>query len=532
MTALKYLRLLFALLLLTALSAFFLDFTELMPRQLHALASIQFVPAVVSLMPEGQGLLIVAVWFAVTLLFGRIYCSAVCPFGILQDVLTRLAKWIRGKKFKFQYQQEIKSVRYLFLALLLLGLAAPLSVLVSFLDPYSHFGRTITWIFRPLLIAGNNALVPYSGGTFSYAANYISGISLFAAAAVFLFTAILAVMTGRRYCNTICPVGTLLGLLSRYSLFRIRITTGCKSCGLCEKQCKGECLDSKNKTVDASRCVACFNCLRVCKFHALTVIPQKPKAERLETSASPQNPPQSACGSSAEFSRRTVLSWSVFSFFVPSFLRAGDSATDSSLPKGISRRGYTMNVPVLLPGAVNQNRFRKNCTACHLCVTKCPAHCISPATTELGLSGFLQPIMNFRHGYCQYDCTICADICPAHALTGLHTPEEKHLVQMGKAVFLEENCVLKTQGTNCGACAEHCPTGAIQMVPFDGAASNLLIPEVKSERCIGCGACEYICPVNPYRAIYVQGLAEQGKVKPAHDPNEKQQEVKLDGFGF
>jgi ferredoxin len=149
----------------------------------------------------------------------------------------------------------------------------------------------------------------------------------------------------------------------------------------------------------------------------------------------------------------------------------------------------------------------------------------------LGLAGFLQPVVKFNHGFCGYDCTICAEVCPSHALDEFMM-KKKHVVQIGEVVFLQENCVVETQGTNCGACGEHCPTGAITMVPFGDPAGLLAIPKIDKTLCIGCGACEYICPVSPYKAIYVKGLATQGTAKLAYDPNEKQQEVKLDDFGF
>jgi formate hydrogenlyase subunit 6/NADH:ubiquinone oxidoreductase subunit I len=243
---------------------------------------------------------------------------------------------------------------------------------------------------------------------------------------------------------------------------------------------------------------------------------------------------------SGHVSRRFLLSLPVISFLFPSLLKAESSKqhsvkksveTDSPLPKGQSTVGYVMNDPILPPGAGNIHRYRKHCSACHLCITKCPANVLTPSVTELGMAGFLQPVMKFDYGFCNYDCMDCIEVCPSHVLR-VHSREQKHRIQVGEVVFLQENCVVHTQGTNCGACAEHCPTGAIKMVPFGNPANNLLLPEIGAEFCIGCGACEHICPVSPYRAIYVKGLAKQGEAKPAYDPNEKQQEIKLDDFGF
>jgi ferredoxin len=208
------------------------------------------------------------------------------------------------------------------------------------------------------------------------------------------------------------------------------------------------------------------------------------------------------------------------------------TSPDPSLPSGTSRIGYKKTTAILPPGAGERTRFHKKCTACHLCVSKCPANVLTPSITELGLAGFLQPVAGFEHGFCNYDCVICTELCPSRALVKIEDIEEKHRLRIGLAHFLKENCVVETAGTNCGACAEHCPTGAIQMVPFGDPKKSLTIPEVDSELCIGCGGCEYICPIRPYRAIYVDGLNKHEVAKAAYDPNAKQQEVKLESFGF
>ncbi len=528
MSSLKYLRIVIAAFFFVAITALFLDFTETVPTSLHWFVHVQIVPA--GLLGGGVGLAIVAAWIVVTVQTGRIYCSAVCPFGILQDIISGIVKPFRGKKARFRFRSEMTAVRYLFLAAFVFALLG-FPAVVALLEPYSHFGRIAHSLLRPLYLAGNNLLAGIFGDqAFYYQPIQVDYSAIFVALTALIVAGGLAAFFGRRYCNTLCPVGTFLGLLSRCSVFKIRLKNDCVSCGLCEKACKGECIDSKNKTIDSSRCVACFNCLSTCKQKAIVYERACPSRVRREMSA-----PEEA---KTDAQRRNFLRFSLVSFVVPALTgttraaRSSASLADPSLPTGVSRVEYEMTAPILPPGASDRNHFQAKCTACHLCVSKCPAGIIRPSVTELGLSGFLQPVVKFEDGFCNYDCTICTEVCPTHALIPIKTKEEKHRLQIGRVVFLKENCVVETQGSNCGACAEHCPTGAVAMVPYGKPEQALTIPVIDADLCIGCGACERICPVRPYRAIYVDGLEKHAQAKPAYDPNAKQQEVQMDDFGF
>lgn len=534
---LKYLRAGLAAILFVALAALFLDFTETVPTGVHRLAHIQIVPAVLA---GGAGLVVLVVWAVSALLFGRIYCSAVCPLGILQDMIARAVKPFRGKRGRYGFRPNMSNTRFAVALVFLLSLPF-LPPFVSLLDPYSHFGRIMTSIFRPIVLAGNN-LIAWGWGdgvgpVFTYRSIRVDMPAVVVAVAALLLVGTLAALFGRRYCNTICPVGTLLGWISRFSRYQIRLKADCISCGRCERSCKGECIDGKAKTVDASRCVACFNCLSSCRRGSLVYGPPLQAVSEPEPASRHQAACEPAVAGPTE-ARRGFLRWSLFSFLLPSLTAASGAARssspppDPSLPTGVSRVEYRKTLPILPPGAGDRRRFQSKCTACHLCVAKCPDDIIRPSTTESGLAGFLQPVVKFDYGFCNYDCTICVQVCPTGALSGLKTREEKHRLQIGLVVFLKANCVVETQGSACGACAEHCPTGAVTMIPYGPPEKKLTIPKIDSGLCIGCGACEHICPVRPYRAIYVNGVERQGQAEPAYDPNAKRQEIPLDDFGF
>ncbi len=142
-----------------------------------------------------------------------------------------------------------------------------------------------------------------------------------------------------------------------------------------------------------------------------------------------------------------------------------------------------------------------HCTACHLCVSACPSQVLQPSLMQYGLEGIFQPFMDYDSSYCNYECVKCSEVCPTGAILPIST-EHKKTVQIGKVIFLINNCIVYTKEKSCGACAEHCPTKAVQMVSFKGART---IPRTDANICIGCGACEYACPAEPYKAIYVEG---------------------------
>jgi ferredoxin len=308
---------------------------------------------------------------------------------------------------------------------------------------------------------------------------------------------------GRLYCNTLCPVGALLGLFSARSLLRVRFDPeACRECGRCERACKADCIDFRNKAVDGSRCVACGNCLAACPDNALRLT-----APSKGSRAGREDP-----------GRRRLLIGLAAGGLALAARGAEAGETAQVRPSRPTTVPENRTGPVSPPGSVGIEHFTSRCTACHLCVAACPSRVLAPSFLEYGPSSMLQPRMEFLSAHCNYDCTVCSEICPSGAILPL-TKERKQRVQTGVARFIRENCVVHTDHTNCGACSEHCPTKAVHMVPYlnvDGR--RLVIPEVNPAICVGCGGCEHACPTRPYRAICVDGnpvhkRAEAGREK-------------------
>ncbi|MCK4465534.1 MAG: 4Fe-4S dicluster domain-containing protein, partial [Bacteroidales bacterium] len=169
--------------------------------------------------------------------------------------------------------------------------------------------------------------------------------------------------------------------------------------------------------------------------------------------------------------------------------------------------------------------FTDNCTACTLCISACPTDVLQPSFLQYGITGIMQPHMDYHSGFCNYDCVICSQICPTGAILPV-TLENKQLIQLGKSIFVKDNCIVHTDKTDCGACSEVCPTKAVYMVPYE--EGDLFIPEVNNDICVGCGACEYACPTKPYKAIYVNGnflheTAEEPKEEEIAKPDDEEE---------
>jgi ferredoxin-type protein NapF len=215
--------------------------------------------------------------------------------------------------------------------------------------------------------------------------------------------------------------------------------------------------------------------------------------------------------------RRSFLLWTAAAATTAATAAASSTPLAAAAPQ---------RTPITPPGSVGREHFTSRCTACGLCVSRCPSHVLRPAVTEYGLQGVMQPTVSFERGFCNFDCTVCGEVCPTGAILPL-TKEAKHLTQMGRVVFTETLCIVHTDHTNCGACSEHCPTQALSMVPYE---DGLTLPHVDTDICVGCGGCEYVCPVRPVRAVHVDGNTVQQDAKPFEQ--EKQQQIEIDDFGF
>ncbi len=493
---LRKIRLTLAVLFFAAITLLFLDFTGTVHAWLGWTAKLQFLPAVLALNAGAVVFLLL-----LTLVFGRVYCSVICPLGVMQDIAAWFGK--KQKKNRYTFSPARQWLRGGVLILFIAAMLAGAGSLAALIAPYSSYGRIAGNLFAPLYGWCNNLLAYFAERAGSYAFYetevWLKSVPTFVIAALtFIIICTLAWRNGRTYCNTICPVGTVLGFFARWSWLKPVIDTDkCVNCKLCARNCKASCIDISRHRIDYSRCVACMDCIGKCHKGAISFSPASFRKKSIRKTE-PETPSTDK-GEGA--SRRSFLTATALVTAAVT-LKAQEKKVDGGLAIIKDKQIPHRNTPVVPPGAWSAQHFARHCTACQLCVSACPNQVLRPSADLMRL---MQPEMSYERGYCRPECTRCSDVCPAGAIRPI-TLADKSATQIGHAVWIKKNCVPLTDGVECGNCARHCPAGAIQMVPSDaGDPGSPKIPVVNEERCIGCGACENLCPARPFSAIYVEG---------------------------
>lgn len=490
---LKKIRIALAIVFFLLITLLFFDFTGTLHLWLGWTVKVQLIPAILAV-----NILVIIGLALLTLVFGRAYCSVICPLGVFQDGVSNVSGRRKGKKNRFGYSPALSWLRYSILAVFIIALVAGFSVIVSLLDPYAAYGRIASNLLAPLYYWGNNLLAWFAERADSYAFYGVevwlkSCLTFVIAIVTLIVTGILAWRNGRTYCNTVCPVGACLGFISRFSVFKIALDKEkCTGCKLCERKCKASCIDVDNKQVDHSRCVTCFNCVESCKFGALTYTFRK--AEKTP-------PVTEAIDDSKGVSRRKMLSVMAL-VTVGSAVKAQQLQVDGGLATIEDKKIPNRKTPLVPPGAKGIAHLKQHCTACQLCVSACPNQVLRPSNK---LATLMQPEMSYERGYCRPECVECSLVCPAKAIRPV-TTADKSAIAIGQAVWIKDNCVVNRDNVPCDSCQRHCPTGAITLVDREpGNSKSLKIPVVNPALCIGCGACENLCPARPFSAIYVEG---------------------------
>ncbi len=420
-----------------------------------------------------------------TLVFGRLYCSVLCPLGVFQDILGHFHR--KGAFRNTPWKRKIRGpVFCVVLVAALFGMMLPLTLLM----PSANFviicntviRGTVQWLF------GATGLLPEPITLRPMPAVQVTGWVMT------LGLLALNQWRGRVFCNTLCPVGALLSLFARKSYYRVSIDQSkCVHCGACEHLCKAGCIDAQAGIVRNDECVKCLNCLSVCPKGALTLGHPAKAAQPLDAN------------------RRAFL--------------ANGGAVVAGAAVGLTHkvvaRPEAEIPPIMPPGAGTLERFTSRCVGCGICIGACRGKVLKASVTEYGLRGFMQPVLDPYRGACDFNCHACSKVCPCGALTPL-SKTVKQTTRIGLAHWDPSLCVAFVDEEACGACAEHCPVGALTMEEVPG--QEVRVPQVNPSLCIGCGACQNICPVRPQAAIVVHGVETQCRVEP---PKAEESNIKL-----
>ena len=441
------------------------------------------------------GSLFALVTIALSLVFGRAWCGWLCPLGTILDIFS-LDHW-RGKfKGRGKPAKSWRSVKYvLLLAILFAALLGNLTLLIF--DPLTILFRTLTVSIWPAL----DQIVTVAESflyQFPFLSRSISSLDTwlrpnilpsepqyyretYIFAVFFLILILLNLIAPRFWCRYLCPLGGLLGIISKVALFRREVGEDCKGCRLCTQSCPTGTIDpEKNYTSDPSECTMCLDCLQACPRSSITFRPDFYMAE----------------WQSYDPNRRQAL--------------ATMGLTVAGLALFLGDAQARHNHPHLLrPPGSRENDLLSTCIRCAECMRACPTSALQPAITESGLEGLWTPIVIPRLGYCDYSCNVCGLVCPVQAIPSIDL-ETKRSQIIGHAYINRDRCIAWADQRDCIVCEEMCPipNKAIyleetQMTSEIGEVIIVQLPHVNRDRCIGCGICEYKCPVNGEAAIRV-----------------------------
>ena len=417
---------------------------------------------------------------ALTILFGRVFCGWICPLGVILDAADATVFRVRKRKDR-PLDRRVKF--YILAGLAVTALAS--AQLVYFFDPIALLTRSLVLaVYAPLqMVARTIAPGLGSGGLFHesqvfYRSNVI-------ALAVFLTIIGLNSLAKRYWCRGLCPLGALLGLLSKVSILRRVCAAGCNDCGVCVRNCKTGAIREDPRKYSVAECINCYNCTRVCPQNVVSI---------------PISGEPSGCRRDLSLSRRRLLqglglgaAWALMA----------KTNADAKLARD-SRIKLSSGKLIRPPNALPEQGFLAKCVRCGECMKVCPTGGLQPAISEAGLEGFWSPVLVPTIGECTQMCNLCSRVCPTGAIQPFEI-REKPKIFMGTAEIDRSQCIVWNSGRRCMVCDEVCSYNAVYWKTVDGVR----VPFVDESKCVGCGICENNCPVHPVSAIKVYSFGDK-----------------------
>ena len=435
---------------------------------------------------SGAGLMLITI--ALTLVFGRAWCGWICPLGTTLDLFAPR----RWKNKQPPIADRARSIKHFLLFIILIA-AALGSLWLMILDPITILIRTLAesiWpaldqavmaletaafreaFLRPAVTAVDSVLRPAllpPQPAFTVGGALIAGF--------FIALVGLNYFAPRFWCRYLCPLGSMLGLIGKFSLIRRTVAPAqCNDCGACARVCPtGTIRADQGSVSDPAECTMCLECVAICPRNGQSF---------------PVRIPSPA--------------WNEYDPGRRQFLAAfGAAVAGTALLR--TEQALRRDPPDLIrpPGAQSGDLLAR-CVRCGECVRACPTGALHPAVAQAGIEGFWTPVLIPRAGFCQYSCNLCGRVCPTEAIPPL-TLDEKQRRVIGRAYLVHDRCIAWGDHRDCIVCEEMCPLPekAITLEPVTSGGTTVLCPVVDRDRCIGCGTCEFKCPVNGQAAIRV-----------------------------
>jgi len=420
---------------------------------------------------------------------GRFFCGWICPLGTIIDLVTDKIKKrapIGLIKGRFKYYLLLPLLFAALFNVNLTGILDPIAILVRaltfFLYPVFGYAVRSGWVGLYGLIGEKR---DFAEPVYTFLKDYILPFRetfyplAFISFMFFLFILFLERYEKRNWCRNLCPLGTLLGLLGRLSIFRRIPGKVCADCGDCRSLCP---TSFDEEILQKQDCILCMECEMKCRFNRVKFTLRRPK--------------RMPKGSPVPVMERRVFVGSLVSGFFLSrmFTFKSPYATERMLRP---------------PGVNDESEFLKKCVRCGECMKVCLKNALYPDYYRAGFYGMFMPVIIPRLGYCEYNCNLCGQVCPTGAIPNQPLEKKKKSI-IGMAAVDKNHCLPYAKKINCIVCEEHCPIPekAIRLEPveergYDGKIVTLKRPYVVDDLCNGCGICEYVCPVEGKAAIEV-----------------------------
>lgn len=425
------------------------------------------------------------------ILAGRFFCGWICPMGVALDATDTL--FFRGRKRR-PTSRASRNIKYYLLA----GIVAAAlfgAQIAYFLDPITIITRAFTFAIFPLAQLGVGSLsgsdfvrerlpflmtLPY----FPRDVEYFFRLN-FLAAVTFIGILTANAISRRYWCRNLCPLGALLGVLSRFSIVRRVVKSGCNKCTRCIPDCKMGAINDDPTHYQATECIYCYSCTAICPALSTTIAPA-PRSEGYHSELDLTR-------------RRTIQAFGAGALIA--LLGKTNAAAKTS------RTGKTRVSSAALirpPGSLPEDEFADRCLRCSECMKVCPTGGLQPSLTEAGIRGLWSPVLVPNIGECTQNCNLCSEVCSSQAVQPFEISEKSHIF-IGTAVIDRSQCIAWNSDRQCLVCDEHCSYHALYWEDVDGVRR----PFIDEHKCVGCGICENACPIQPLAAIRVFSFGDR-----------------------